>query len=829
MVVTPLNVILSVASLLLALSGSGILLLADAQMTGTLSTTIWNADTWPAGDHWISMNGDGCDRYYLRITVGGKFWSVYITNPYGCDCCPGCCSTNPFGAFPWPLRGLAPMTLRFFDTDKGKNDLLQTRHNSPTTFNHLAGGVTLAQALDATLVSPRMRVEVHITPIETTLLVHDGTVVFTNFGVVPSQVQDNRFDVKMNADNYQNGMGLQTHYFGRWTGIVVGSGNPEMHWRWRRKGLIPPNIFYWWHNSQIGYSIRTSTLSQGWQTVPTFGTYNPYYCFAGSCPGSRTFTMTLRFFETYREYTATLLVSRAALQAAMPNEGDWIDMQSNVTGSYHAFGVRVAWMNISREAIDSPTMARQFYGIYLLQPFNLQDVLVYIYDNHDNHIIFRDIETHFPYRDPSRQDGQYGWPLALDFWTRRAEAAPRNQVFRIEIKYNRRAKIANNLENQVRAILLQDWARDEGGDVDNVIVPIPPTVLNKPELMGAVAAKPFVTNEVVLSLERNATITGIAAMRWLNATYWNRLMDDDRWNHTWYTFYNGTRHERDALAMTLQSCLQQPDPRLLWSTNYFVLLNSFFPTKPLDLPLFWDDATIEKLFGFSEVARILRDRLEQWTYEYEIICDNILFFRRHVSLERWLYTRAYIIRNAVDIGLREQDYFIVPVENIFRRRANTNCRFVYNSSTERLQVLASKPIALHEELSMDQGAATMSKIDYLIRYGQMHPLAANAATLPDADLFLLKTDFRRWEISIGFMRKYKISWVAATDMTKKKIEDKLKDFPTSVDGLGSSTEMVNMAMELLAMERDVLEWNKGRANNDHEAAKAAAAAAAALP
>ena len=97
-------------------------------------------------------------------------------------------------------------------------------------------------------------------------------------------------------------------------------------------------------------------------------------------------------------------------------------------------------------------------------------------------------------------------------------------------------------------------------------------------------------------------------------------------------------------------------------------------------------------------------------------------------------------------------------------------------------------------------------------------------------MILLQSDFTRWEICIEWMKRDHISWVDATWKMAWAIDDKLnRDLPATVDGLGSTTEMVNIATELLAMERSQLDWHFWRAWNDFWAAEAAAAAAAAIP
>lgn len=786
---------------------------------------VTGADAWGPGVQLIGMNG-GCSQYFIRFTIGGKFWSLELMNPTVCPMStpynPGC----PFGcgaAPAWPLAPIVPFVITFHDITTSASFMLPTRHNAPYT---LQAGDTIGyipDVLDSQLPTANMRITLKFqeTPIST--IVNAGTrnmcsgswsdqfSFSTNTDLLNRDWGHHRATGSYVTDNFADGFAQTSFYYGRWNGGSSSGGDPRQRWWFWRKGPIPPYVL-----SYQAFSNRSMGITRGWRQLPEFGSRADHYCNGGwswSCSCSQSYTMTFTYYETVRYYKATAKVTHTMLRALMPNEGDtW---ETSVNDTDYDVKFRFGWYNVARATATATTAERErYFAVFVLQPFPLQDIWITVTDDANGFILFQDTEAHFPYVEP-RLQGQLGWLRAIDYNYRWGATAPSNVRFTVTVKFNRRQRIMNELPNEERAVMIQDWTHDQGSDVLGLKVPIPPSVLLQKDLMGAVAARPFTNGEFVMDIDMQCVLTGARADAWLNTTFprfQSNLTYRKRFHPNW-PFPDGANytHDRVQFILGLMATLNAEEQK---GRTWFTYYASFYPTKPTDLPTFWDAAALERMLGFSELVRFVKERLQLWRDEYDMIGIVLPWFKNQHTLERWMYARAYIIRNGYNWGNSPGGYLQLPLVNIFRRRSQNNLVFSVGRSPTtapidevgtltHYRLHATADIALNEEVSLDFNATKYTKHEYLINFGGIPAASKDATTVPGVDQYLENTAASRQKVVEELQAKHNESYKSALNRLINLLSLKQGMLPLVVDGLGSPPEIVDMATVILNTEKAV--------------------------
>lgn len=239
------------------------------------------------------------------------------------------------------------------------------------------------------------------------------------------------------------------------------------------------------------------------------------------------------------------------------------------------------------------------------------------------------------------------------------------------------------------------------------------------------------------------------------------------------------------------------------TSSWFVFFDSFFPREPMHLPWFWNTDTLQRMLGFSELPRMVEEKMAAWTAEYNLLGSILPWWTRDVSLAQWRNSRAWVMSTAMDNGTH---YRLVPGLNLFHHASGTpNVQIITEANGDiSLKNVQGSTINVNEEIFPDFAAGSFSKHDYLLTFGQVPDSSVDVATIPTTNLFLSSTTQSRTDIVNHFMTANGLTYKDALGHFLSLVGVKVGILPLNVDGFGSEPASYNMADKILTAERNVL-------------------------
>lgn len=542
------------------------------------------------------------------------------------------------------------------------------------------------------------------------------------------------------------------------------------------------------------------------------------------------FSATVTFYETVRLYSAEASIrqpngpynlSNPVSAALIPDptttivaEGDAATVQT--VGQY---GMEFRFINydlpldgkeynISTPHLLTDTVlppGHTVLGLYILQPFPIKDLWVTVTDNNGT-ILFEEQEVHVPFVEKSAQ-GQVGWLFGVNH-----RAFSNALGVRVTASYNRRQSLGSTPEQQ-KSRLLINWLQDLSGTSWSAFVsPIPSTIIIRRGLLGAVAGRQIWSGSTISRVPYRAVLTASLARKWFEGSIgrkcWKRpgLVNGNTTitsNFTqlyWNLTFSMDPRAFDRLMLSLFAVMNgvNPDDR---TSSWFAFFDSFYPSRPTSLPWFYDLDALDRLLGFTEIPRLVRNKLEMWRIEWGILAYALPWFGREVSLYRWQNTRAWVMRNSF---WNFSHYVMIPGVNLMRHGKKPNVNLIRDPVTNDYTLVAAQDISKDSELFPNVIPSMYSKHEYLMSYGQTPDAAAAVATIPGMDGFLYNNAISRAQMVSALSVKYAESYKASLGRLLSLIGVKLGTLPLSIDGLGSDPETVELANAILVAERAVL-------------------------
>jgi hypothetical protein len=791
-----------------------------------MTISILNAKTWNTG---FSVTykpvASACEEYRVQLTVGAKFISLTVTNPQVCDY-PTPCSPTDYGqpGCRWAqFAVVGSFSVEWVDKSTTATFTLPTRQNAPENVPMEATTLTIPEALDKTLVTNAMDLIVRIRPIETTTLVSNEP---TMYGSIPNDLNDFKVDfIDFSRSNAERSMGVTMRYHLRdWSSVFIG------HTYHRRKQPTSPFMFKHRMGSGCTWSDTTTAACRGpgygyYQRVQPFATpVNDWNYLRMDC--SRSYCLDwymnadtgssqsyYEYYEDFRLLKHSVTVNWATVKAdTQLAVNGYASMATAIDATNTSIAnLRFVWHNVSefRSALTTAAAeaaeARKTVGLYVVSPpYQIQDLWVTVH-NQAGTRIFAEMERRVPFRSPAAAGGHVGWMWALN---ERFDAAT---TLTIVVRFNRAASLGIT-EEEKRVALVRGFTEDNNGDLSNVTAPIPKTILSEEGIMGAVAARGILAGQSVATVSFQSCITNNITNKFHDRHFAAKLNT----TAAWWAIYDGksqtTPWHKEHIMMTLMlvvDAVSEDD----YSTAYWALADALYPAKPKMLMQFWDPIQVSRLLGFSELPAISATQLASWASERAIIAAAWPWFALEVSETKWQYMRAHVMRSTFAQG---GELFLPPFVHLLRHgpvAPNVGLRAEWYTGQIYLTALADIPF--EGELYPDFNAASFSKHEYFLRYGEVPAGATDATTVPGWTGYLDLTRPSRdvlvnlWKAQYGETKKQALGRVISVLGVKQA------SMPVNVDGLGSTAEQVNMATALLASEKATLAWQLADANAEY--------------
>jgi hypothetical protein len=780
--------------------------------------TITNAlSTWATGNVRIYKPIlSVCMEYVVTINVGATFLMVTITTPDVCnrpDCNTG---SPPNYNFPpckapvWVDSAIVnPFALEWVDKSTTAVYTLPTRQNVPTNIALEPQSITIAQALDRTLLTDLMELRITILPRETNQIVQPLNAWFSGATSIVDINFWSEFYMPFTRTESQRSLGIQWY-----TKVQQYPGSTyPVYTFYRRKQPTPPFVHKVRYGSGCPYTCCCCVINNcGWfnrifsyattQTnwVSTFDT-----CTTGTCMNWYQNTdwgtsfLVWEYYEDYRQHRNNVTVTFASLLTDVRDPNNGYVKSVSTTGPF-PMRFRFTWRNLTestylRTDAQVAADAAMYIGLYIVPPFQIQDLWVTVHNELGNRL-FTEVERRVPFRkDIGDTAGQLGWPYALSTMY---HPSVRMSVI---ARYNRQTRLGTS-EEEKRVALLRGFVEDNDGNVAQITAPIPKTILSENGLMGAVAANAITAGTKFATVSYQSCLTNNmtqAYYPWVMQRKLNRTAG-------WVGYFdNSTKpNHKTHIIMTLMlvtDVVSQQD----YSTAFWTITDAFYPAAPSMIPHFWDPIQVERLFGFTEIPDFISYQLGNWSYEHSLISSQWPWFQKDVSVTKWRNLRAHVLRSTFAQG---GELFLPPFIHLMRHSSTVppNVDLWAEWSTATIDLRATSNIAQDGELYPNFYPGTFYKHEYLLRYGAVPPTSKDACTVPGYDGYLDLTSGTRFVLVSYWSSLYGETYRDALVRLISALNVKQASLPIVVDGLGSTPDQVNMAAAVLSSERTVIAW-----------------------
>jgi hypothetical protein len=798
------------------------------RLKGTYNITVNNFHLAPVGTTSLFEGGDECNRIWITITVGPKFWSLDVQNPFACDCFPFDSCWPPKGA--WKYRSLNPFMVTFTDVTTSAWFVLPTRHNSPDaagsapTLLQVPQGVDRLQTTASVLITldfkTRDRISYYTQEMGPSIecnAEYDGSPAkpgthqrYADKGTVSIA------NVITSVPFIWRTLGMQVHRFGK-------NGPTNKLWV-KRKRPYPPFQLFLWNRCCSGSYYYYSCPLVVWTTQQTAGMSatefvtptltNPccYNSYSGGC-GCQNHFFEIHFYENTRYYSASYshnnisTVGENAVTALTTVGASTIYTPPDAVHPIQFKFINMGLFYNSTFIYDQPNPARRYRrAMFILQPFPISDLWIQVTSEVDGGtaILFQEQEVHVPYI-PKDDEGHVGWLWPIEHMYNRTSWS-----CRLTVKYNLRPKMGDTTE-QIKARLLFRWLSDQGAALSKIVAPIPATILIKPQLMGAVATQAFSAGQQVGTIPWDAVLHSNYSRQFYNMTLAPvmatipacaaLLSEVDQ-----FSTLDPQLEKMDfqnALFATLRG--MNPNDN---TSSWFVFYDSWHPKRPTQLPVFFDPTLLTTLLGFSEIPTFAAQSLQKWQEEYDTLATCFPWWTSEITAFRWANTRAWT--KAVSYYNGGIDLMLIPGPSVFRQGKNPNVQVQWNGwipwydMWNDIILKAKLNISVNDELVLDYQGWKFDAITYFMRYGDVPVDATDSCSLPELPFVLLNTNQSRANAVWYLAALHNETYVDSLSRLLLQMSSKQAKLPLTINGLGAEPYIVAAANRILAAEKATL-------------------------
>ena len=432
-------------------------------------------------------------------------------------------------------------------------------------------------------------------------------------------------------------------------------------------------------------------------------------------------TCVVHFYERERTHKAKFVVA---------NYADYVRKlrdETDAAKQQHGISIKATSGGLPGLALQLKYVANtKHVAAMVFQPFPMSHLLMSAKIN--NFVLFREEESHIPEIEQSAET-QFGWYQVIPTTEEALEDLTTNIVgdtLEIEVQFNARSPNTHPLD------LMKEWIADFGGRVNDI-------VLTKAK--GGHGR--FTLHEHGLSIDRNAAEGEVIA----EVPYRVILSDAIVESNTWID-----KVKENAQIFTDAATNLGLDPLL---TRHFMLMSFFIiiqPNHELDgtnwhlyfrtipkeaapLPQFYTQDELA-LFSFSPAVVDQVERMDKlWKAEYDTLVANADWVKNQISFEDYRILRGHVESRVFNIS---GSLVMVPLFDYLNHDDNASIVVGFDDKDQTMRFTAERDLREGDPLTIDYGASTKTKLDFLLQFGFIPPNARDGCIVKvgSEDVFL---------------------------------------------------------------------------------------------